>query len=240
MDKKTIMDRCLVRWGESLETQEGFRSRPYRDSQGYWTIGYGLMLGQILAPAVVTILEVGGYLMPFDSTDDGGVGILTNIHTNKYKINYIDKDTARMVANYQFKRAYQLASFEFTHARWDAMPDGQKICNADIVYNIGLAKFRHFVGFIDAMQYGRLNTACGELLISKRAGQVPQRTAYNIDLLFPNRNLDLQAVQDYTHDLLKSKYKKKKKPQSYYAGLVNKFTERYLNNRAYLGDVNND
>jgi lysozyme len=129
---------------------EGYRDKPYKDTKGKTTIGYGFNIDD---PVMAERLKESGY--------KGGT-------------------LTQQIANKAFENAYTNARFDAVqYLGADAFnsldPERQAIVT-DMTYNMGLNKISKFENLRDALQAGDYNKAAKEMINSNWYKQVGNRS----------------------------------------------------------------
>lgn len=219
-----------------IELSEGFRSRPYKDSKGYWTIGYGLLLEQRLPDYVLYELN-DDYATSFNHATDLRAAKRTEMYCEMFNRDPLSQKTAHNIMTATLSELYDQVDDKMykkntLYLYHFKVP--QQLVILDIAYNAGVNGLFGFKGFIEALMCDNLDHAIGELLISKRAARVYPRTKHNCETLL---GCELNAADCYrcTITLLGTKYAEAKHPQEYYVDLVNTFTEKCFGRKIYLG-----
>ena len=119
-----------------IKLHEGLRLKAYKDSLGFWTIGFGHLLGTRRTIQAITLAQAEMF---------------------------IQEDLATAIEHAK--------SFPW----FERLSENRKFVVIDMMFNLGLVKFRKFkltVGYIAAGDYDR---AAGEMLDSTWSRQVGER-----------------------------------------------------------------
>ena len=149
-EAKTLASGKLI---ESLKLHEGFRSKPYRDSVGKLTIGYGRNLddvGLTLAEKEFLGIRSGKQLFDGISQKEAEVLLLNDITRAKVRL--------------------------FTALPWvQKLDDVRQNVLIEMAFNLGVHGLLGFRNTLSAIEAGRFTDASKRMLRSKWAAQVGQR-----------------------------------------------------------------
>lgn len=225
---------------QQIEQSEGFRALPYQDTRGKWTIGYGLLLEQQLPDYVIAQLN-NDYGDKFEKANKfPDKKLRTQMYINAFTVQPLKQTTASYIMHATLSAIYDELENKVNenpinskdgYIYWNMYTDIAQMCMLDIAYNIGVNGLWAFSGFRIALA-NNAQDAIGELLISKRAGQVWGRTKHNCEMLL-EKELTLYDCHCCTKSLLDREYSNRQKPKEYYAGLVNAFTEQAYGKKLY-------
>lgn len=154
------MDRTFTE--ELITKHEGRRVRVYKDSLGILTIGIGWNLED---PQSVDICEHFGLDLDKLKT---GQQVLTDPQIDQ-------------VFDYQVTQATSSAMSVLPN--FATMPDKVQSVVIDIMFQLGLTRFKKFVGTIAAFKAGNWKGAAAHYLDSLLAKQTPNRAADNAAIL---------------------------------------------------------
>jgi len=132
-------DSILLR---NLERDEGWRSRPYRDSKRIWTIGWGTNLEYVTADELAEVFSLPG-------KRDGGV-------TQEQARVFMRRDLAHGI---EWLNTRYVWFHGLTLAR-------QRVL-VEMVYNLGVESFTRFQRMIRALREGHFANAADEMWDSK-------------------------------------------------------------------------
>ena len=132
----------------SIKAHEGYREAPYRDSLGYWTIGYGHLLEDELIPS-----------------DRASVGSLLDWIT--------DPSTHEEWLEADVNDAHELA-MRWLGFMWNNLNQVRKEVVTEMAFQMG-TRLTEFKKFRAAIMDGEWEMAVTEMLDSKWAEQTPNR-----------------------------------------------------------------
>lgn len=136
---------------------EGFRSRPYKDTRGKWTVGYGFNLQEPhVAKAVPNAVKLG----------------LRDLTTQEADAIY-----APLYAK------AQLDAQMYAGKAWNQLDPVRQEALTDMSYQLGGPKLAKFKNMNAALQKGDYVRASQEALNSDYAKQVPRRARENAKLI---------------------------------------------------------
>lgn len=152
MDDTSALYKALVQ--HLIKQGEGFRERPYKDTRGYNTIGYGFNL------------------------DDPTVRRAVGGHANR-----IDRATADNLIGPLIATAEQDARTYVGPQNFDRLDHNRRAVLVDMAYNLGGSKLGGFKEMRKALLAGDYNRAGRELENSNYFKQVKTRGVRNRDLM---------------------------------------------------------
>ena len=148
-----------------LKIEEGFRSTPYLDQTNHLTVGFGWNL----QGRKITRIEhenLFGEDVPYPLSID---------ETAKYfRLNPMTRDQA----TYMLERSIYIAEIDSKHVykmEWDDFPVHIKVSILDLMYNLGLARYKKFKKHIAAIRKGDWDEAAKQIENSLAALQAPNR-----------------------------------------------------------------
>ena len=149
---------------KQLKIEEGFRSVPYRDSMNWWTIGYGFNChGRDLTKEEhdrlfpdkdypMTIQQMVDYWRKNPISEEDAIYLLEQC------IQIAQNDAEQVYGNY-----------------WKKVPDQKKVPILDMIFNLGITKYKKFKKHIDAVRKSDWKKASLEVSNSLAAAQDPNR-----------------------------------------------------------------
>ena len=160
MDRKTEHE-ILV----DLKAEEGFRSRPYRDSLNNLTVGYGHNLGgRLLTKLEHKVIFGEDYQYPMS------IGDMADILQRK--------PMSEKIATILLKSDVKIAADDAKTIygdRWLSFPRDIKVAIMDLLFNLGLNKYLKFKKHIKAMTVGDYELGAEEIVKSLAYSQAPHR-----------------------------------------------------------------
>ena len=132
---------------ERIKAAEGFRSLPYRDSLGYWTIGYGKLLSTDKTLLFNEALTLAGG--PWS----------------------IEKATEAIKDSLAYCEVTLIETFPWFHA----LESVRHECFIELCYNMGINRLSGFTNLLKAAENGQWVRAAIELMDSLYAKQVGAR-----------------------------------------------------------------
>ena len=160
MDRKT--ERELI---QDLKVEEGFRSKPYRDTMNNLTIGYGHNLGgRLLSRSEHKLIFGKDYAYPLSIGDMAKI-----LHDNP-----MPEDVALVLLKSDISICYEDALTVFGE-RWLSFPRDIKVSILDMLFNLGLKKYLKFKKHIKALEVGDYEEAAKQVLKSLAYTQAPHR-----------------------------------------------------------------
>ena len=145
---------------EHIKRYEGFKSEPYTDTKGNWTVGYGrnLEANPLTADECVALFKATVF-----KDDDAKRHFFQML-----LILDVDQHTEEMRTEMPWVTAH---------------PSNVQLVLSDMAYNIGVPTLKQFTGMIHALRNKDYTTAAYELLNSAYAEDVKYRAAANARLL---------------------------------------------------------
>ena len=152
---------------KELKKQEGYRSKPYKDTQGFWTIGYGHNLqgrafdsheNERLFPRYKTISA--------PITAEQCVRYWQQIPISQADAEFILEQDILIVKH---------AATKIYKKQWEKFKDEQKVAILDLIFNLGEFKYKQFKRHIKATKELNWEQSAAEILNSKAARQAPNR-----------------------------------------------------------------
>ena len=160
MDRKTEHE-ILV----DLKAEEGFRSRPYRDSLNNLTIGYGHHLGgRLLSRTEHKLIFGNDYQYPLSIGDMADI-----LHRNP-----MPEDVALCLLKSDVSIAFEDAVTIYGE-RYLSFPRDVKVAVLDMLFNLGFNKYLKFKKHIKAIFAGDYEKAAEEVVKSLAYTQAPHR-----------------------------------------------------------------
>lgn len=152
---------------EYIKQNEGYSDKPYKDTRGIRTIGYGFNMQE---PA--------------------------NIQMAKQLGVRLDRPLKQKDADKLFKHSVIAAEDAVRNIdpEYDTRPDDVKRALLDMSYNLGASRLGEFTNMFDALKAGDYKAAGYEVMRSLYAAQVPVRARNNAKLLI---RASLQSGQYY-------------------------------------------
>ena len=150
---------------KELKKEEGFRSDPYMDTTGNWTIGYGHNLyGRSFDDNEIDRLFPGHVNVPV--TPLQYVKYWQNTPLTQEKAEFILEQDILIVKHVALK-IYKRQWLEFNA--------NQKVAILDLIFNLGEVKYRKFRRHIKATKELDWERSAKEVLNSKAARELPER-----------------------------------------------------------------
>lgn len=149
---------------KQLKMEEGFRNTPYRDSRGYWTIGYGFNLsGRALTKQEHYVLFPNEpYPMPIE-------------HQIEYwRNNPMSQEHAEFLLEEAIGIAVKDAVIIFED-HFNLIPTEKRVPILDMLYNLGRTKFKKFRKCIKAIENKDWSEAGKQVRESLAYHQAPTR-----------------------------------------------------------------
>ena len=152
---------------KELKKQEGYRNKPYKDTQGFWTIGYGHNLqgrafdsyeNERLFPRYKTL----------------SAPITAEQCVQYWQQNPISQSDAEFILE-QDILIVKHAATKIYKKQWEKFNDEQKVAILDLIFNLGEFKYKQFKRHIKATKALDWETSAAEILNSKAARQAPKR-----------------------------------------------------------------
>ena len=160
MDRKTEQE--LI---QDLKIEEGFRSKPYRDTTNNWTICYGHNLGgRLLTKEEHKLLFGTDYAYPLS------IGDMVNI----LRVKPVPEPAALTLLKNDIEIARKDAIIVFG-AKWYQFPRDIKVAVLDMLFNLGFKKYLKFKWHIKALNEGNYEKAAEEVVKSLAYMQAPHR-----------------------------------------------------------------
>lgn len=144
---------------DRLKVAEGFRAERYRDSLGFWTIGYGRLIdgrrgaGLSNSEAAIMLSRNWAFLVDgvFKVTEEGGEYLLT-------------KSVSQMLTELAIRLPW-----------WERLDDVRQRVIAEMAYQIGIQGLLAFHTTLGHMERGEVDQAADQMLLSRWARQTPGR-----------------------------------------------------------------
>ena len=160
MDRKTEHEILT-----DLKQEEGFRSKPYRDTLNNWTIAYGHHLGgRLLSRDEHNMIFGQTYQYPMSV---GDMVAFLRIHP-------LCEGQAKILLKNDVEIARKDAITIYGD-RWLSFPRDVKVAALDMLFNLGFNKYLKFKKHIKAMFAGDYEKAAEEVVKSLAYTQAPHR-----------------------------------------------------------------
>ena len=161
---KTIMStQALV--VKELQMEEGFRSKPYEDTQGHWTVGYGHNLeGR----------EFRLHELDFLFKDHINIPHTVNQYVKYWTHSPMSKEEAEYILEVDISYAESLVKNIYKEV-WDQIEDQRKAALIDLGFNLGSRTYREFKKHIAATKELDWDKSANEILDSRAAKQNKKR-----------------------------------------------------------------
>jgi lysozyme len=144
---------------ERVKRFEGFEDKPYKDTVGKTTIGYGRNLES--NPLTLSELQV----------------LLNRVN---WKSKKDAEDWAEMLLKHDLQNHVKELKYNFNLAE---QPENVRVVLIDMAYNVGVPRLGLFIGMIHAIKNKDYTEAATELLDSRYAEQVKSRAVSNAKML---------------------------------------------------------
>ena len=162
----------LSRVAQLIIKEEGVRSRPYLDSGGQVTIGIGRNLtgnGVSVAELQAIVEKVDyGHILSHASVRNGRVYIHSLEAAERVFPQPLTKYDITMLLTDDLNNVRKEAEQVFGEA-WAGIDLVRREVVVNVLYNLGLTRFRQFKKFIAAVKAGKWHEAATELLLSEAA-----------------------------------------------------------------------
>ena len=163
----------LSRIAALIIRDEGDRTRPYLDPSGVPTIGVGRNLrGNGISvtelQAIVTEIDYGVVLRE-THVQGGRVRIGSLKLANRIFTKPLTEHDIQLLLTDDLNNVRKEAVGVFGQAVWQSTSELRKEAILDVMFNLGLTRFKGFVNFIGAVKKKDWNTAAAELLLSDAA-----------------------------------------------------------------------
>ena len=163
----------LSRIAKLIIRDEGDRTRPYLDPSGVPTIGVGRNLrGNGISvtelQAIVTEIDYGVVLRE-THVQGGRVRIGSLKLANRIFTKPLTEHDIQLLLTDDLNNVRKEAVGVFGQAVWQSTSELRKEAILDVMFNLGLTRFKGFVNFIGAVKKKDWNTAAAELLLSDAA-----------------------------------------------------------------------
>jgi len=149
---------------EHIKKHEGFKSKPYKDTKGKWTVGYGRNLDDNpLTPDECVALFQATVFNDDSARDEFFESLLATD---------VQQHTEEML----------------TEISWvGSSPSNVQLVLSDMAYNIGVPTLKQFVGMLHALRNKDYTVAAYELLDSAYAEDVKYRASGNAKIIAGGR-----------------------------------------------------
>ena len=147
---------------KQIRLEEGFRGVPYRDTLNNWTVGFGSLIGGRTLTKIENERLYGS---------DQPLSIAETVQF------YRNKPMSEEDATYLLERDIKIAEMDakMVYADWEDMPSEKKVPIIDMLYNLGLPKYRKFRRHIAAVKRRDWKEAAKEVRNSLAYIQAPNR-----------------------------------------------------------------
>ena len=160
MDRKT--EHEIIK---DLKVEEGFRSKPYKDTQGKWTVGFGRNLtGRALTVEEHTLL--------FPESDGYPLSINTMVILLKQRPMTVEQALILLKNDLEICKKDAITVYG---DRWLSFPRDIKVSVLDLLFNLGLPRYLGFKKHIKALELGDYDEAAHQILNSRAYKQLPKR-----------------------------------------------------------------
>ena len=161
MDRKT--EKEII---QDLRVEEGFRTKPYRDTLNNWTAGFGHNLGGRL-------LTREEHDLLFPGSD--GYPLSVNDMVKLLRVNPVTKEKGLVLLKNDILIAEKDSLIVYGKERWKSFPRDIKAAILDMLFNLGLKKYLKFKKHIAAMKIGDYDEGARQVINSLAALQAPSR-----------------------------------------------------------------
>ena len=137
---------------KQIKIEEGFRSKPYRDSRNYWSIGYGFNIeGRDLTEQEQSKL-FPGEVYPLS----------IQAQVEYWRANPLNDEDAEYLLDQSIAITIHDAKIIFGNY-WDCIPNEKRVPILDMLYNLGRHKFLKFKKCIAAIEKADWKNAAKEV-----------------------------------------------------------------------------
>ena len=169
----------LSRIAELIIRDEGKRKRPYADTGGAPSIG----VGRNLRDNGISVAELQAIVNDIDydvvlketHVQNGRVRIGSLDLANRIFPNPLTEHDIGLLLTDDLNNVRREAVSVFGQSVWGSVDGVRKEAILDVVFNLGLPRFKQFVKFIGAVKSADWDTAATELLKSEAADENPER-----------------------------------------------------------------
>ena len=169
----------LSRIAELIIRDEGKRKRPYADTGGAPSIG----VGRNLRDNGISVAELQAIVNDIDydvvlketHVQNGRVRIGSLDLANRIFPNPLTEHDIGLLLTDDLNNVRREAVSVFGQSVWGSIDGVRKEAILDVVFNLGLPRFKQFVKFIGAVKSADWDTAATELLKSEAADENPER-----------------------------------------------------------------
>ena len=169
----------LSRIAELIIRDEGKRKRPYADTGGAPSIG----VGRNLRDNGISVAELQAIVNDIDydvvlketHVQNGRVRIGSLDLANRIFPNPLTEHDIGLLLTDDLNNVRREAVSVFGQSVWGSVDGVRKEAILDVVFNLGLPRFKQFVKFIGAVKSADWDTAAAELLKSEAADENPER-----------------------------------------------------------------
>ena len=149
---------------KELQMEEGFRSKPYKDTTGNWTIGYG----HNLEGRSFNTKELW-WLFKNQTIPQN-----TEQYVKYWTENPMSQDHAEYILDVDIMDATYYTKIVYKHV-WNEINDERKAALIDLMFNLGYNKYRKFKKHIAATKELDWEKSADEVLDSRAAKQNKRR-----------------------------------------------------------------
>ena len=175
-----------------ITREEGTRFRPYLDSENAPTIGVGRNLsGNGLSVKELHAIadEIDYQLLLREAhVEHSRIRIPTLALANKVFKNPITKDDVKLLLHDDLNNTRHEAISVFGEQLWNEISEPRKLALIDMIFNLGLTRFREFVKFINDVKNKNWREASVEVLLSAAARENIKRY-HRISLVIDQNSL---------------------------------------------------
>ena len=169
---------------KELKQEEGYRERPYKDSTGNWTIGYGHNLqGRSFDHYEIDRLFPDHVNVPV--TTEQYVKYWQNTPLTQEKAEYILEQDILIVKH---------TALKIYKKKWLDFNQNQKVAILDLIFNLGEVTYKKFRKHILATKNLDWERSAKEVLNSKAARELPKRYNRLAKLLSGDSEFDDKAT----------------------------------------------
>ena len=150
---------------KELQMEEGFRGEPYKDTQGYWTIGYGHNLqGRDFK------------LNELEWLFQDHINIPQNVdqYVKYWQHSPMSKEEAEYILEIDISYA-ETAVKKIYYKVWNQINDDRKAALIDLMFNLGSVTYKEFKKHIEATKKLDWEASAAEVLDSRAAKQNKRR-----------------------------------------------------------------
>ena len=150
---------------KELQMEEGFRGKPYKDTTGHWTIGYG----KNLEGRTFKLNE-----LDFLFKDHVNIPHTVDQYVKYWEHSPMTKEEAEYILEIDISYA-EIAVKKIYYKVWDQINDERKAALIDLMFNLGSVTYKEFKKHIEATKKLDWEQSAAEVLDSRAAKQNKRR-----------------------------------------------------------------